>query len=148
MQPIRARRKAKQLARAATLAAVAQQNYPGDPPTAQLARETLDEAGPALHEYLVDCNADCAIYCGDVIFWAGLLDLTAVVVLYATYNRQELPLWFLIGGLLTLIVNAVRLLSAYRQYMRFEHVVLTIVAAQVVLVLAIFTALVNALYML
>ena len=58
---IRARRKAKQLARAATLAAVAQQKYPGDPPTAQLAKETLDEAGPALQEYLVDCNADCAI---------------------------------------------------------------------------------------
>ncbi|MDB4939371.1 MAG: hypothetical protein JWP87_6343 [Labilithrix sp.] len=58
---IRARRKAKQLARAATLAAIAQQRYPGDPPTAQLAKETLDEAGPALHEYLVDCMADCAI---------------------------------------------------------------------------------------
>jgi hypothetical protein len=58
---IRARRKAKQLARAATLAAIAQQRYPGDAQTAQAAKETLDEAGPALHEYLVDCNADCAI---------------------------------------------------------------------------------------
>ena len=58
---IRARRKAKQLARAATLAAVAQQRYPGDPPTAQLAKETLDEAGPALHEYLIDCTTDCAV---------------------------------------------------------------------------------------
>lgn len=58
---IRARRKGKQLARAATLAAVAQQRYPNDAPTTQLAKETLDEAGPALHEYLVECDADCAI---------------------------------------------------------------------------------------
>jgi hypothetical protein len=58
---IRARRKGKQLARAATLAAVAQQRYPNDAPTAQLAKETLDEVGPALHEYLVECDADCAI---------------------------------------------------------------------------------------
>lgn len=58
---IRARRKAKQLGRAASLAAIAQQRYPGDAPTAQLAKETLDEAAPALHEYLVECNAECAI---------------------------------------------------------------------------------------
>ena len=58
---IRARRKAKQLGRAATLAAIAQQRYPNDPPTAQIAKETLDEAAPALNEYAVDCNADCAI---------------------------------------------------------------------------------------
>jgi hypothetical protein len=58
---IRARRKAKQLGRAATLAAIAQQRYPNDPPTAQIAKETLDEAAPALNEYLVDCDADCAI---------------------------------------------------------------------------------------
>lgn len=58
---MRARRKAKQPARAATLAAVAQQRYPNDAPTAQLAKETLDEAAPQLNEYLIDCNADCAI---------------------------------------------------------------------------------------
>ena len=58
---IRARRKAKQLGRAATLAAIAQQRYPNDPPTAQIAKETLDEAAPALNEYAVDCNADCAV---------------------------------------------------------------------------------------
>ena len=58
---IRARRKAKQLGRAATLAAIAQQRYPNDPPTAQIAKETLDETAPVLNEYDVDCNADCAI---------------------------------------------------------------------------------------
>jgi hypothetical protein len=58
---IRARRKGKQLARAAILAAVAQQRYPDDAPTAQLAKETLAETAPQLNEYLIDCNADCAI---------------------------------------------------------------------------------------
>lgn len=58
---IRARRKGKQLARAAILAAVAQQRYPDDAATAQLAKETLAETAPQLNEYLVDCNADCAI---------------------------------------------------------------------------------------
>ena len=58
---IRARRKGKQLARAAILAAVAQQRYPDDAPTAQLAKETLAEAAPQLNEYVIECNADCAI---------------------------------------------------------------------------------------
>jgi hypothetical protein len=58
---IRARRKAKQLARAASLAAVAAEHYPNDAPTAQLAKETLDEAGPQLHEYLFECSAECGI---------------------------------------------------------------------------------------
>lgn len=58
---IRARRKAKQLGRAATLAAIAQERYSSDAPTMQLAKETLAEAAPALHEYLVECNADCAV---------------------------------------------------------------------------------------
>jgi hypothetical protein len=58
---IRARRRAKELGRAASLAAVAQQIYGGDPATAQLAKETLDEAKPTLQEYLVACDEDCAV---------------------------------------------------------------------------------------
>ena len=58
---IRARRTGKQVARAAILAAVAQQRYPDDAPTAQLAKETLAEAAPQLNEYVIDCNADCAV---------------------------------------------------------------------------------------
>jgi hypothetical protein len=58
---IRARRRAEQLGRAASLAAVAQQLYGSDPATAQLAKETLDEAAPALQEYLVACDEDCAV---------------------------------------------------------------------------------------
>jgi hypothetical protein len=58
---IRARREAKQLARAATLAAIAQKRYPNDAQTAALATHTLDEAGPALQEYDVACSAECGI---------------------------------------------------------------------------------------
>ena len=58
---IRARRKAKQLGRAASLAAIAQQRYASDAPTAQLAKETLDEAAPALAELEVECSPECAI---------------------------------------------------------------------------------------
>lgn len=58
---IRARREAKQLARAATLAAIARDRYPSDGPTAQLAKEVLDEAGPALQIYDVDCRSECAV---------------------------------------------------------------------------------------
>lgn len=57
---IRARREAKQLARAATLAAVAQQRY-SDATTSQLATQTLDEAGPLLHEYVIACAAECSV---------------------------------------------------------------------------------------
>ena len=58
---IRARRKAKQLSRAATLAAVAAERYPNDTTTAQLAKETLDEAAPQLHELLIECSTECSI---------------------------------------------------------------------------------------
>jgi hypothetical protein len=59
---IRARKEAKQLARAATLAAIAQQKYASDAPTAQLAKETLDEAKPALAEYAVTCTpTECSV---------------------------------------------------------------------------------------
>jgi len=58
---IRARKEAKQLARAATLAAIAQQKYAADAGTAQLAKETLDEATPALQEYDVECTTECGV---------------------------------------------------------------------------------------
>ena len=59
---IRARKEAKQLARAATLAAIAHQKYASDAPTAQLATQILDEAGPALAEYDITCApSECAV---------------------------------------------------------------------------------------
>jgi len=58
---IRARREAKQPARAATLAAVAQDKYASDPATAALAKETLAETTKDLSEYVVDCAQPCTI---------------------------------------------------------------------------------------
>lgn len=58
---IRARRDAKQPARAASLAAVAEERYPDDAPTSQLAHETLDAVSRDLAEYAVHCSAECAI---------------------------------------------------------------------------------------
>lgn len=58
---IRARRDAKQIARAATLAAIAQARYPDDAASMQFAKETLDSAAPQLHEYDIDCSSECAI---------------------------------------------------------------------------------------
>jgi type II secretory pathway pseudopilin PulG len=58
---IRARRDAKQPARAATLAAIAQSQYGSDAQTAHLAKETLAEATPALSEYVVECSTPCTI---------------------------------------------------------------------------------------
>jgi hypothetical protein len=58
---IRARTEAKQLARAATLAAVAQTQYPNDAATAKLAKDTLANAGPELAEYVVTCASTCTV---------------------------------------------------------------------------------------
>jgi hypothetical protein len=58
---VRARRDAKQLARAATLAAVALERYPDDAQTKLLAKETVESASPQLHEYVVACSIECAI---------------------------------------------------------------------------------------
>ena len=58
---IRARRDAKQPARAATLAAVAEARYASDATTAQLARETLAETAAELAELVIDCSTPCTI---------------------------------------------------------------------------------------
>jgi hypothetical protein len=58
---IRARREAKQVARAATLAAVAEARYASDAATAQLAKETLESAAPTLQEYDVECASPCSV---------------------------------------------------------------------------------------
>jgi hypothetical protein len=58
---IRARRDAKQPARAATLAAVAQEKYAADATTAQFAKETLAETAGDLSEYVVECTSPCTV---------------------------------------------------------------------------------------
>src|ERR1700729_1092198 len=50
---IRARKQANQLARAGTLAILAQDHYAEDEATLQLAKETLAEAGPKLYKLTI-----------------------------------------------------------------------------------------------
>jgi hypothetical protein len=56
---IRARRRAGQLARAATLAELASQNYPKDAPTGVVVRETLAESSSKLHKITLLCTPEC-----------------------------------------------------------------------------------------
>lgn len=58
---IRARVGAKQLARAATLSALAKERYEKDGPTFELAQKTLKEAEPLTHAVVVTCTPECAI---------------------------------------------------------------------------------------
>lgn len=58
---IRARKQAGSLARAATLAIIAQQSYADDEPTQQIVKETLAEAGPKLFRLSVTCDQDCGV---------------------------------------------------------------------------------------
>lgn len=58
---IRARRGAKEPARAATLAALAKASYPHDHVTSALAEETLRELRPKLHEVNLTCEPDCEV---------------------------------------------------------------------------------------
>ena len=61
---IRARRAAKQYARAATLAQLALDQYESDAATAQLANETLAEAAPRVHAVILACDPKCAVASG------------------------------------------------------------------------------------
>lgn len=58
---IRARKQANQLARAGTLAILAQDRYADDEPTAQLAKEVLAEAGAKLFKLTIICDSDCGV---------------------------------------------------------------------------------------
>ncbi|MFO0678480.1 MAG: hypothetical protein U0169_18225 [Polyangiaceae bacterium] len=58
---IRSRRLARQLARAATLAALAQTEYPNDASTVALSGEVLKEASPKFHEVTLACTPECSV---------------------------------------------------------------------------------------
>ena len=58
---IRARREAKQLARAATLAVIAQERYADDDATVKFAKETLQEAAPKLEKLTIHCEPECGV---------------------------------------------------------------------------------------
>ncbi|RYZ65952.1 MAG: hypothetical protein EOP08_05880, partial [Proteobacteria bacterium] len=56
-----ARQKAKQLARAATLAAYGERTYPGDATLAAASRDVLAAARPALGSFVAACTPKCAV---------------------------------------------------------------------------------------
>jgi hypothetical protein len=58
---IRARRSAKQFARAGTLAELALEQYPSDAATVALAKEALGEAAAKSHSVVVACDPKCGI---------------------------------------------------------------------------------------
>jgi len=58
---IRARRKAGQLARAATLANLASVRYPKDAATVATVREVMKEAHTKLHRVTLRCTPDCGV---------------------------------------------------------------------------------------
>ncbi len=58
---IRARREAKQLSRAATLAALAASHYADDATTMALVHETLAESAPKLHKVTLVCTPECGV---------------------------------------------------------------------------------------
>ena len=58
---IRARKRAGQLARAATLAEVASARYPKDAPTMVVVRETLAESIGKLHRVTLSCSPECGV---------------------------------------------------------------------------------------
>jgi hypothetical protein len=84
----------------------------------------------------------CAIYSGDAIFWWGLLSTGAVAYWLwqgSGWRRDDA----IVGMLMVtcgaaLLLNFARLVSAYRNYLKFDHVYATIIAAEVVVVLASF----------
>jgi hypothetical protein len=91
----------------------------------------------------------CAIYCGDIILWNALFELGAIGLF--AYNRWRISDGLVpalsIAGVAVLLVNSARLVSAYKDYMRFDHVIATVFASQLMVALAILALLANALWM-
>lgn len=58
---MRARKSAKQYARAGTLAQLALEQYPNDAPTVQLANDVLGDATARSHSVIVACDPKCAV---------------------------------------------------------------------------------------
>lgn len=92
----------------------------------------------------------CAIYCGDVIFWAAFP--LAIVFAFDPENQEiwhlrdpftsillcngVLPILMALGLLILTLANTIRLIFAYRLYMQFEHPGRVIIASQIIVFLA------------
>lgn len=84
----------------------------------------------------------CVIYSGDLIFWYSLLAAGAFLIFGPAQLAgpiRDLVSLLSFGALLTSMIIAVRMSIAYRRYLKFDHAFATILAAQIVLVLTIFT---------
>lgn len=92
----------------------------------------------------------CAIYCGDIIVWNALIDLAAFAWYVANganwSDEDRLLATLFFSGVIAIMANFVRLVSAYRRYMKFPHVLATIAASQLMVAMAILAVLVYALY--
>ncbi len=100
---IRSRQKAKQLARAATLAEVARRRYPADVQTRELADEVIAEAAQKLHEVRVTCSVECTVTSDGKI--ASLED-TKSFVLFLDPGPHSLTFAFPKGGVVARTVDA------------------------------------------
>lgn len=91
----------------------------------------------------------CAIYSGDGILWAGVLGSGAVAYWFARgsgwpgwggwgfHAATELEAAFFAIACLVLLLNFAGLVYAYRNYLKFDHVYATVIAEQVVVLLAV-----------
>ena len=96
----------------------------------------------------------CAFYCIDAALWLNLCLLLAagIAVFYglATHNLRTaailrprtVPLCLFWSCLLLWLIICYRLYVSYKNYLRFDHALATIIASQVIVALAIPTALV------
>lgn len=93
----------------------------------------------------------CVVYSADVFLWGALLGLPLVVAsrfvgpsieqyfsrpLWAISTSIVSQLWPLLA-IVIFLVWCYRLTTAYREYLRFDHAVATIVASQVIVVLSV-----------
>lgn len=92
---IRARRAAKQLDRAATLAALALERYADDAATAQLAKEVVDAARPAHLDVKIACSAPCSLVVDGRVAPSGV---SIQHELYLTPGAHELSAGFRAGN--------------------------------------------------
>lgn len=86
----------------------------------------------------------CALYSGDVIFWWGLATTLSIIAFGPNSTVRtpgELPLLLLLPGALfvSVLLNFVRLWTAYARYLRFKGALATVIASQMIVGLTIFT---------
>jgi hypothetical protein len=91
----------------------------------------------------------CVVYSADVVFWIGWL--SSAMLLNQLRNKGGWPPentgWFFFAVPAALAWMSWRLVVAYRQYLRFDRPVATVLSAQVIVVLAILAVAMTVTYM-